>query len=171
VAPSFETHRFTMLLGTRSFFLMARSAATPRVSNHETHEGAIMVRLNRKRGGRKLPQTPRPNPRSLRGYRLLERVETLAAIYRTRAYCASIFLIYYFCGRCSSVPTSSNSFKGIEVISRLLSCPAHAGHPVHRDARKRHHRPCLLDHPLSRMMTAERTTAAVRRTTACALTP
>src|SRR5450759_1549824 len=36
MASSFETHRFAMLLRMRSQSLMERSAATPRVSNHET---------------------------------------------------------------------------------------------------------------------------------------
>ena len=35
VASSFETHRFAMLLRMRSETLMVRSAATPRVSNHQ----------------------------------------------------------------------------------------------------------------------------------------
>jgi hypothetical protein len=35
VASSFETHRFAMLLRMRSQTPMVRSAATPRVSNHE----------------------------------------------------------------------------------------------------------------------------------------
>src|SRR6202035_917817 len=37
VASSFETHRFAMLLRMRSETLMVRSAATPRVSNHQAH--------------------------------------------------------------------------------------------------------------------------------------
>src|SRR3981081_343163 len=57
-------------------------------------------------------------------------------------------------GRVSSVPTSSNSFKAIEVVRPAFpSCPAHAGHPVRRDVRVSHHRLRLLDHSLSRMMT------------------
>jgi hypothetical protein len=38
MASPFETHRFAMLLRMRTETLMVRSAATPRVSNHEARE-------------------------------------------------------------------------------------------------------------------------------------
>ena len=45
MAPSFETHRFAMLLWMRPETLMVRSAATPRVSNHEAAAEATMILL------------------------------------------------------------------------------------------------------------------------------